>query len=104
MEWKRDKRCSPQILSGSLAAASAPLPENEVRELVAQASECRVRGIGIQALGLIGWAYPGIRPFPRGLLKALCAGIPEACWHLRMDVISVAEALTWSGAEAEAVP
>jgi len=96
--WKGSERPWPELLARCLAAVSESITEPEVRDLAERAARCPVMGVGIQALGLLGLAYPWLRPLPQAVLDVLCAGIPKVHWERRIDVISVSEALRWTSA------
>ncbi|WP_437758324.1 protein kinase domain-containing protein [Sorangium sp. So ce1389] len=98
--WRGMDRPSGALLSRCLAlAAGAMADEGEVEELAAAAMACRVPGIGLQALGLLGRVAPGARAGFRGALGALAEGIPRERWDERMDVLSAAEAFEGAGGE-----
>ncbi|WP_437570129.1 protein kinase domain-containing protein [Sorangium sp. So ce542] len=95
MEWPWG-----EMLARSLAlACGARAREGEVQELAARAVTCPVPGVGLQALGLLGRAHPEARGGWAEAVGGLAEGIPRACWGLRMDVLSVEEAL--AGARGE---
>ncbi|XYI00857.1 protein kinase domain-containing protein [Sorangium sp. So ce1128] len=98
--WRGMDRPSGALLSRCLAlAAGAMADEGEVEELAEAAMACRVPGIGLQALGLLGRVAPGARAGFRGALGALGEGIPRERWDERMDVLSAAEAFEGAGGE-----
>lgn len=93
------------LLSRCLELASgARAHPDEVARLADQAGGCRVTGIGIQALGLLGRAHPEARPLFRDAIPKLLEGIPREHWSLRMDVLSVDEALAAALGERESLP
>ncbi|WP_437970911.1 serine/threonine-protein kinase [Sorangium sp. So ce260] len=95
--WRQLDRASGALLSRCLSlAAGAPAREGEIRELSDGAIGCRVPGIGLQALGLLGSVAPEARPSWREALGPLSEGIPPERWGERMDVLSAAEALAWA--------
>ncbi|WP_437679926.1 protein kinase domain-containing protein [Sorangium sp. So ce131] len=98
--WRGMDRPSGALLSRCLAlAAGARADDGEVEELAEAARACRVPGIGLQALGLLGRAAPEARAGFRGALGALAEGIPRERWDERMDVLSAAEAFEGAGGE-----
>jgi eukaryotic-like serine/threonine-protein kinase len=91
--WRLMDRTSGALLSRCLSlAAGAPAQEGEIGELAQAAMECRVPGIGLQALGLLGQVAPEARSSWREALEVLSNGIPRERWGERMDVLSAAEA------------
>lgn len=73
-------------------SASRELSDEEIRGLAEEALSCTsVRGIGLQALGLLKWAYSRSPSLCFTLPKALFKGIPRPYWSKRMDVLSVNE-------------
>jgi hypothetical protein len=92
--WRRLDRPSGAVLARSLAlACSAQAREDEAQALAETAIGCGVPGIGVQALGLLGRASPEARRSWSEAAAALARGIPREHWALRMDVLSVDEAL-----------
>ncbi|WP_433928233.1 protein kinase [Sorangium cellulosum] len=75
------------------AGSGAGALEAEVRALAALAVQCRVPGIGIQALGLLGRVFPEARPSWREAVPGLVQGVPREHWGRRIEVLSVEEAL-----------
>ncbi len=80
------------LLVSALAIVHAPDAVERARDLAARALSCATPGVGIQVLGLV--AKHGIRvdaQDPR--VQALANQIPLEHWSLRVDVLSVDEAL-----------
>jgi hypothetical protein len=75
-------------------AATGEAPEAEVAPLAAQAAACADPRIGLQALGLLAHACPGARRAWSSAMEAFAARAPRGTWETRMDVLSVAEALS----------
>jgi len=75
--------------------------KDEVKALAATALACHLPRIGLQALGLLGELFPKARQEWRGAAEALAATVPREFWPLRMEVISVAEALAGVGCEGD---
>ncbi len=73
-------------------AASGAVAEDEARSLAEDARRCPVPGAGIQMLGLLAAACPRVAEEVTPAMERLRAAIPERCWPLRMDVLSVDEA------------
>lgn len=98
--WREMARAWGTLLARCLAVAcgSAAAP-GEVEALSAKAAECKLPGIGLQALALLARVAPALRASWKGAVPGLSAGVPEAFWHLRMDVLSMDEAL--AGATGE---
>lgn len=93
--WKEMDRPWGSLLARSLAiACGAAAHAGEAAALGAQALRCPVPGIGVQAVGLLGRACPAAREGWAGALEGLLEGIPREHWHLRIDVLSVEEALS----------
>ncbi|MEZ4306883.1 MAG: serine/threonine-protein kinase [Polyangiaceae bacterium] len=91
--WQRAGQRSPAMLARTLAGAvGGGLSLAEAEELAAQAAECPVPGVGIQALGLLRWACPPLPPRAPGVIEALSALVPAERRGDRMDVLSVEEA------------
>ncbi|WP_437586794.1 protein kinase domain-containing protein [Sorangium sp. So ce1000] len=92
--WRQMARPWGALLARSVALASgAGAQEAEVRALAELAVQCRVPGIGIQALGLLGPVFPEARPSWREAVRGLVHGIPREHWGRRIEVLSVEEAL-----------
>ena len=72
-------------------AAGADATAEERAGLALRAKECSVPGLGVQALGLLR------APVEADEMLALAKQVPENRWDRRMDVVSVAEALTACG-------
>lgn len=93
-EWKALNRPGGPLLARALAlACGAPAEAGEVEALSDKAAACRIPGIGIQVLGLLGRAFPGARPRWQKVVPGLAGMIPREHWGERVDVLSVAEAL-----------
>jgi len=92
--WHGMGRPSATMLARSLAmtCGAAPLA-GEVEALVERAIACKVPGLGIQALGLLGGVFPESRKHWQAAIPALVREIPKLNWDHRMDVLSVNEAL-----------
>lgn len=100
--WKEMARGWGALLARSLAIrCGAPSAREEILEMAVKASTCKLPGIGIQALALLAEALPEARKAPRDD-AALTRGVPPACWSLRMDILSMDEALSLLGAPAGA--
>lgn len=92
--WREMLRPWGALLARCLALACGAAPDpGEVEELTERAIGCRVPGIGVQALGLLGKAFPEARVGQRVRVGRLVEGISRARWGERMDVLSVEEAL-----------
>ncbi len=83
------------LLAAALAVACAPdaAPPAEIESLASDALACEVPGVGIQVLGLLAPAWQGRLPDP-ARLAALAEQVARAHWHLRIDILSVDEALS----------
>lgn len=87
------------LLVSALAIACAPkaAAQDDIESLAAQALDFDVPGVGIQVLGLMAPARRLMGARARELdakrLNALALQVPERHWGLRIDVLSVAEAL-----------
>ncbi|WP_437657783.1 protein kinase domain-containing protein [Sorangium sp. So ce1182] len=91
--WKELDRPWGALLARCLSIGCGAAPgEGEVSALIERALRCPVPGIGLQALGLLGRAYPEARGALRDSMDRLAAGIPRERWSQRMDVLSVEEA------------
>jgi hypothetical protein len=92
--WKELNRQGGPLLARCPAlACGAPAGAGEVEALADRAIACRIPGIGVQALGLLGQAFPDARPRWKDGVPALVEGIAREHWGQRMDVLSVDEAL-----------
>ncbi|WP_437631119.1 protein kinase domain-containing protein [Sorangium sp. So ce854] len=92
--WRQMARPWGALLARCVAlACGASAQEAEVRELAALAVQCRIPGIGIQALGLLGRVFPEARASWRDAVQGLVQGIPREHWGRRIEVLSVEEAL-----------
>ncbi|WP_437909086.1 serine/threonine-protein kinase [Sorangium sp. So ce327] len=92
--WRQMARPWGALLARSVAlACGAGAQEAEVRSLAALAVQCRIPGIGVQALGLLGPAFPEARDSWRDAVQGLVHGIPREHWGRRIEVLSVEEAL-----------
>jgi hypothetical protein len=92
--WRELNRPWGVLLARGLAlACGAPAEEGEVERLADQAVRCPIPGIGVQALGLLGRAFPAARPRWRDAAWRLAAEIPLDKRQRRMDVLSAEEAL-----------
>jgi eukaryotic-like serine/threonine-protein kinase len=78
-----------------LSCGAEPLP-GEAESLAARAGACPVPGIGAQALGLLGLAFPEAAVRLGETVARLAAASPRAHRGKRMDVISMAESLAWT--------
>ncbi|WP_437504203.1 protein kinase domain-containing protein [Sorangium sp. So ce1099] len=98
--WRQMDRPWGAMLARSLSlACGATAQEGEEQAMAAHAVQCPLPGIGVQALGLLGRAFPepgGDLRLRREAAERLVEGIPRARWALRMDVLSVEEALAWA--------
>ncbi|WP_437727721.1 protein kinase domain-containing protein [Sorangium sp. So ce861] len=65
----------------------------EAEALAEQAVACPVPDIGLQILGLLGARFPEVRAGRASAAGQLGGSVPRGCWHLRLDVLSVDEAL-----------
>jgi hypothetical protein len=93
-EWKALNRPGGPLLARALALACGARAEaGEVEALSDKAAACRIPGIGIQVLGLLGRAFPEARPRWQEAVPRLAGMIPREHWGERVDVLSVAEAL-----------
>ena len=91
--WTRLDREWPAFFARCLEVGSgAETTAEEIRELTARALVCPEFGFGIQALGVLARAEPALAVKPSDLDR-LAAEIPRDRWSLRMDVLSVDEAL-----------
>lgn len=92
--WRNMERPPAEAFARALAiACGASTDSSEVDKLVAIATSCAVRGIGIQTLGLLGRVFPTRRSSWQNDIDELVGDIPREHWHKRMDVLSVEEAL-----------
>lgn len=104
--WKQLDRPAGTVLARSLTLAangsgfSQRNEKNEKEDLTAlceQAMACSVPGIGLQALGLLCLARPGLRRRVRKDLERLAGSVPREHLSQRMDVLSAEEALNAAG-------
>jgi hypothetical protein len=100
--WTSMTKRWPAALARCLAMASGSgLLVDEARALATQAAECPVSGLGIQMLGLLSMVYPSLRHEALRQARELAEQVPRQLWHLRMDVLSVDEALAVIGEPGE---
>ncbi|WP_437970622.1 serine/threonine-protein kinase [Sorangium sp. So ce260] len=86
-QWAADLARCLAIRCGSDAAPG------EAEALAERAVACPVPDIGLQMLGLLGARFPEVRAGRASAAGQLSGGVPRGCWHLRLDVLSVDEAL-----------
>ncbi|APR76174.1 serine/threonine protein kinase [Minicystis rosea] len=93
--WKFVNDPWPRMLARCLALAAGGEAESpdEVNHLFERARACPVRGLGIQAIGLLARAPGSPSPAWRESAPPLAATIAPTAWRRRMDVLSVDEAL-----------
>ncbi|XXX78722.1 serine/threonine-protein kinase [Sorangium sp. So ce134] len=102
--WKQIDRPWTALLARCLALrCGASAREGEVRALGMLATGCRLSGIGVQALGLLGRTFPEARSGWQEAVGGLVEGIPREHWGRRIDVLSVEEALDGALGAARAV-
>jgi len=89
--WSRMGKRWAAFFARSLAVA-AGAPADDVAALVAEALACPLPGLGVQALALLRRAGHAVAVEPADLDRVV-AGVPADRWALRMDVLSVEEAL-----------
>lgn len=89
------ERAGGLLLVSALAIACTPggCSPDEAAALGRRALECSTPGVGVQALGLLApWLDAGALDAAR--VAALAAQVPLQHWHLRIDILSVDEALS----------
>jgi hypothetical protein len=92
--WKLLNRPGAPLLARGLSiACGVPAEVGEVEELSTKAAACRIPGIGLQVIGLLGRAFPEARPRWQEAVPSLAVRIPREHWGERMDVLSVEESL-----------
>ncbi|WP_437627889.1 protein kinase domain-containing protein [Sorangium sp. So ce1151] len=94
--WKQMDRPWGALLARCLSlSCGAPAQEGEVQALGVLATGCRLPGIGVQALGLLGRVFPEARSGSgwQDAVEGLVEGVPREHWGRRIDVLSVEEAL-----------
>jgi len=97
--WGRTGDAGPAVLLRALALAcgtAAAAPE-EIDGLAARAMGCAMPGLGLQALAFLAIAEGRARPAWREAALPLTAGIAPGFFQVRMDVLSVDEALECLG-------
>jgi len=96
--WHGMGRPFATMLARALAITCGANPDaGEVEALAERAVACKVPGIGIQALGLLGRVYPAMRGRWKDAIAGLVREIPKASWDRWMDVLSVNESLEGIG-------
>ncbi|HZF56110.1 MAG TPA: hypothetical protein VE093_46165, partial [Polyangiaceae bacterium] len=101
--WTSMGKQWPALLARCLSiACGGPAVFDEARALGDRAVRCPVQGIGIQALALLATGLPAARDLWRSDVLPLAEQVPRSAWHLRIDVLSVREALEALGVEADA--
>jgi Protein kinase domain len=97
--WTRMGKQWGALLARCLAIRCGRSPSlDEAKALAEKATRCPIAGLGLQMLGLVGPAFPALRPLFRGATGPLSDSVPRSRWHLRMDVLSVNEARLGMGA------
>ncbi|WP_170319968.1 serine/threonine-protein kinase [Polyangium spumosum] len=92
--WLGMGRPFATMLARALAiACGAPPDAGEVETLAERAVACKVPGLGIQALGLLGRVSPEMKGLRKDAIAGLVREIPRTNWDRRMDVLSVNESL-----------
>jgi hypothetical protein len=104
--WRSIHDVSPYLLARSLALAAGAIAEqvDEIEELGRKAMQCPVPGLGLQCLGMLARAVGGPKRVWQKAAPALTAGVDRRHFHLRMDVLSVDEALASLGVEPPSAP
>lgn len=83
------------ILTRALGvAAGAVATDEQIEELAERAGQCRIAGMGLQALALLAQARPLLRPKWQAWIPLLLATVPEGRREDRLDVLSAREAMT----------
>jgi predicted Ser/Thr protein kinase len=97
--WRSVHDVWPALLARCLAiAAGAPRgSSDEVEALGARATSCTIPGLGLQCLGLLARAIPATPQSWREAAIPLTAGVDPRHFGVRMDVLSVEEALASLG-------
>jgi hypothetical protein len=91
--WTGMKKRWPSLLARALSlACGRPADEGEIERIAEQAAGCPVPGLGVQMLGLLAMVSGGARAWSEAAAR-LSEGVPCAHLPLRMDVLSVGEAL-----------
>ncbi|MEZ4299015.1 MAG: hypothetical protein R3B70_28965 [Polyangiaceae bacterium] len=85
------------LFAQALVMAVSGAPLEEAKALAKRAEECPVPGAGIQMLGLSVRACPELVPLVAPIVRRLAETIPHRHWPLRMDVLSVHDALVLAG-------
>lgn len=100
--WESIHDTWPAVLIRCLALACGARPAaREGARLAQRAMTCSVPGIGVQALGLLAQARRSVPPSWKEAALSLTGEIPRRSWHVRMDILSVEEALEAIGVAFE---
>jgi len=73
--------------------AGGPRGPSELAELGRWAMGCPLPRVGLQVLGMIAMVEGGAGPEARAAARRHAAGIPEAHWDVRFEILSAREAL-----------
>jgi tetratricopeptide (TPR) repeat protein len=93
--WSGMRKQWPALLARCLSLRCRPAARrSEALSLAERAIQCPVHGMGIQALGLLAPIEPAVRLIAEPEAGRLSAEVPLRFWSMRIDVLSVLEALS----------
>ena len=95
--WTGTGKAWGALFARALSMGVSGTTPGEALALAEEARRCPVPGAGVQMLGLLGRACPEVASGLVPAIVLLRASIPERSWPVRMDVLSVDEALEMAG-------
>ncbi len=96
--WRRSGWSWPVVLPQSLELVVARTDVvDQAKALMHQAVDCPIASVGIQALGLLAFGFPQLREGLRAAIEMQAKTVDRHLWEIRMEVISVREALVAVG-------
>ncbi|UQA60264.1 serine/threonine-protein kinase [Polyangium aurulentum] len=104
--WRSVHEVWPDLLARSLALAAGAGADHggEIEDLGRKAMQCPVPGLGLQCLGMLARTVGEPKRAWQKAALPLTAGVDRRHFHLRMDVLSVDEALASLGVEPPSAP
>jgi hypothetical protein len=95
--WRASSTPPGADLARALAwTAGASWRPAEAREVAVRAAACPIPGLGLQTVGLVARLGVGRSPISADTLDRLASSVPREFWGVRMDVLSVEEAMSYA--------
>jgi hypothetical protein len=95
--WRASSTPPGADLARALAwTAGASWRPAEAREVAVRAAACPIPGLGLQTVGLVARLGVGRSPISADTLERLASSVPREFWGVRMDVLSVEEAMSYA--------